>query len=118
MIAEIRHSEVAQQHAAVGVRIGAHAARALRRQLGELRFQRPVGVEKFFSFVALHPAFEQLHMIWMLAVDQYRHLVRSEGAFDLQAVDDLRPGPALRRSAARSSASAGARRRCRSRAFF
>ena len=36
VVAEVGQSQVAQQQAAVGVRIGAHAALALRRQLGEL----------------------------------------------------------------------------------
>ena len=34
----------------------------------------------------------------MLAVDEYRHLVRPERAFVRQPIDELRPGPALRRS--------------------
>ena len=36
-------------------------------------------------------------MLGMLGVDQERHLVRPEGALDLQAVDDFRSRPALGR---------------------
>ena len=34
-------------------------------------------------------------MIGMLGIDQKRNLMRSEGAFDLQAVDNFRSRPAL-----------------------
>ena len=37
-------------------------------------------------------------MIEMFGIHQDRHLVGSEGALDLQAIDDFRPGPALGRS--------------------
>ena len=36
IVAKVGHAQVAQQHAAVGVRIGAHPPVALRRQLGQL----------------------------------------------------------------------------------
>jgi hypothetical protein len=41
VVAEIRHPQVAQQHAAVGVRIRAHAPLALGRELGQFRLQAP-----------------------------------------------------------------------------
>ena len=97
VVVEVRHAQVAQQNAAVGVRIGAHPAVALRRQLGQFRHEPAILVEQFLGLVALHPAFEQLDMIGMVGIDQQRHLVRSEGALDLQAVDDFRSGPALGR---------------------
>ena len=95
MDAEIRHAQVAQQHAAVGVRIGAHPPVALRRQLGQFRHQPAVRIEQLLGLVALHPAFELRDMLGMLGIHQERHLVRPEGALDLQAVDDFRPRPAL-----------------------
>ena len=35
-------------------------------------------------------------MIGMIGIHQERHLVRSEGALDWQAIHDFRSGPALR----------------------
>ena len=50
-------------------------------------------------------------MLRVLAHVRERHLVRAPRALDRQAVDLLRPRPALRACAGRSSASAAARRR-------
>ena len=94
---EVRHAQVAQQKAAVGVGIGAHPPVALRRQLGQFRHEAAISIEQLLRLVALHPAFELLDMIGMLGVHQERHLVRSERALDLQAIDDLRSGPAFGR---------------------
>lgn len=58
---KIRHPEVAQQ-TAVRVRVGAHAAVALWRQLGEFRDETAVAVEQLLVFVALHPALELPHV--------------------------------------------------------
>ena len=97
VVVEVRHPQVSQQDAAVGVRVGAHPPVALRRQLGQLRNEPAILVEELLWPVALHPAFELLDVIGMIGVHQERHLVRSERAFNLQAVYHLRPGPALRR---------------------
>ena len=96
VVVEIRHAQVAQQHTAVGVRIGAHPPVALGRQFRQFRPEAASRVEQFFRPVALHPALELLDVIGMLGIDQERHLVRSKRALDLQAVDDLRSRPALR----------------------
>jgi hypothetical protein len=45
MGAEIRHTQIPQKNAAVGVRIGAHAAVTLRRQFGQFRHQPAIFVE-------------------------------------------------------------------------
>ena len=97
VVVEIRHAQVAQQNAAVGVRIGAHPPVALRRQFGQLRHEPAIFIEQFLGLVALHPAFQLLDMIGMLGIHQDRHLVGSEGALNLQAVDYFRSGPALGR---------------------
>ncbi len=89
MDVEVRHAQVAQQNAAVGVGIGAHPAVALRRQFGQFRHEPPIFIEQFLGLVAFHPAFKLLDMIGMLGIHQERHLVRSESALDLQAVDEL-----------------------------
>ena len=96
VVVEVRHPQVAQQGAAVGVRVGAHAPVALRRQFGQLRNEPAVLIEQLLGSVALHPAFELFDMVGMIGVHKERYLVRSEGAFDRQTVDHLRPGPALR----------------------
>ena len=95
VVVEVRHAQVAQQNAAIGVRVGAHPPVALRRQLGQFRHQPAVLIEQFLGLIALHPAFELLDMFGMLGIHEQRHLVRPEGALDRQAVDFLRPGPAL-----------------------
>ena len=95
MDAKVRHPEVAQQGAAVGMGIGAHPPLALGRELGELRDQAAAGVEQLLGLVASHPALELLDVLGMLGIDEQRHLVRPEGPLDLQAVDHLRSGPAL-----------------------
>ena len=94
VVAEIRHAQIAQQHAAVGVGIRAHASFALGREFGQFRFQAALLIEEFLRPVALEPVFQQLEVFGM-GVRVQRHLVRTEGAFDLQAIDHLRPGPAL-----------------------
>ncbi len=96
VVAEIRHPQVAQQNAAVGVGIRAHAPFALGRKFGQFRLQAALLVEEFFRPVAPQPVFQQLEVFGMGGrVIGERHLVRAEGAFNLQAIDHLRPGPAL-----------------------
>ena len=92
---EVRHPQVAQQDSAVGVRIGAHPAVALRRQFGQFRHEPATFIEQLLGLVAFHPAFELLDMLGMLGIHQQRHLVRSERALDLEAIDDFRSRPAL-----------------------
>ena len=60
VVAEIGQLQVLAQQAAVGVRVGAHAPRALRRQRPQLRHQPAIGVEQLLRLVAAHPVFEQL----------------------------------------------------------
>ena len=95
MAVEIRHAQVAQQNAAVGVRIGAHPPVALRCQLGQFRYKTAIFIEQFLGLVALHPAFKLLDVLGMLGIHQQRHLVRSERALDLQAINDFRSRPTL-----------------------
>ena len=78
--------------------IGTHAPVALRCQLGELGHQPARVVEQLLGPVALHPALEEPDMVRVLRIDEQRHLVGAESALDLQAVDDLRPRPALGRA--------------------
>ena len=52
VVAEIRHPQVAEQHAAVGMRIRTHASFALGRKFGQFRFQAALLVEEFLRPVA------------------------------------------------------------------
>ena len=92
---EIRHPQVTEQNAAVGVGIRAHASFALGCQFGQFRFEATLRVEQFLRPVAPQPVFQQLQMFGMRGRVGERHLVRTESAFNLQAVNHLRPGPAL-----------------------
>ena len=92
---KIRHAQVAQQNAAVGVRIGAHPAVALRCQFSQFRHEPPILIEQLLGFIALHPTFKLLDMIGMLRIYEKRHLVRTESALDLQTIDEFGPRPAL-----------------------
>jgi hypothetical protein len=57
--------------------------------------QPAVIVKQLLRPVAAHPGFELLDVLGVLGVDQQRHLVGAERALDLDAVNDLRSGPAL-----------------------
>ncbi|MGY4434738.1 hypothetical protein ACVWWO_007215 [Bradyrhizobium sp. F1.13.1] len=94
--AEVRQLQLLLQKAAIGVRIGAHAAIAFGRERLELGNQSAVGVEQIFRLVAAHPVFENLQMRRILAAVRDRHLMRPPKTFDLLAVDFLGAGPALR----------------------
>ena len=94
VVAEIRHPQITQQHAAVGMGIGAHASFAPGSQFGQFRFQAALALEEFLRPVAHEPVFQQFEVFGM-SPGVERHLVRTEGAFDRQAIDRLRPGPAL-----------------------
>ena len=86
-----------QQLAAIGVRIGAHAAMAGRRQRGEFLAELAALVEQLLGPVAPHPVFELRQMLGLLEIGD-RHLVGAPGALDRVAVDGLRSGPALGRA--------------------
>ena len=66
------------------------------RKFGQFRLQAALLVEEFLGPVASQPVFQHLEMFGMGGRVGERHLVRAERAFDLFAIDDLRPGPALR----------------------
>ena len=83
MVVEVRHPQVAQQNAAVGVRISAHPPVTLRCELGQFRHETAMFIEEFLCLVTLHPAFKQLDVVGMFGINEKWHLVRSEGALDL-----------------------------------
>ena len=95
VLANVRKPEVLAQQPAVGVRVGAHAPVALRRQGLELGDEPAVRVEQFLGLVAAHPVFEQLQVRRVVAHVGKRHLVRAPGPFHLVALDFLRSRPPL-----------------------
>ncbi len=98
IVAEIRHAQVPEDQAAVRVRVGAHAARAARRQVGQLGSEPAVVIEKLPGLVALHPLLEEAHVGRVLVHLPHRHLVRAPVVLGALAVDLLRAGPALGRA--------------------
>ena len=95
---ELRHAQVAQQQAAVGVRIGAHAPLCPGRQSGELCAQPTGAVEELCGAIAAHPVLE-LPQVRRVAADlRQRHLVGPERTLDGLSVHRLRPGPAFGRA--------------------
>ncbi len=96
IVAEIRQPQVAQQNAAVGVGIRTHAAFAFGCEFGQFRFQTALLVKDLLWPVAPQPVFEHREMFGIGGRVFDRHLVRAEGAFNLQAINHLRSRPALR----------------------
>ena len=111
VVAEIRHPQVAQQNAAVGVGIRAHASFALGRKFGQFRFQAALLIEEFLRPVAPQPVFQLLEVFGMGGRVGERHLVRTEGALNLQSIDHLSVPSSPWVNSERSSASADERRR-------
>lgn len=93
VLAEVGHLQIAQQQAAVGAGICAHAPVARRASSGG---ETAVRVEEFFGPVAPQPVFQHLEVFGIHRRVGDRHLMGAEGALDQPAVDDLRPGPTLR----------------------
>ncbi len=98
IVAEVGQHEVAQQQAAVGVRVGAHAARALGRERSDLGCKVAVLVEQLFRAVAAHPAFEDAQVFGLGRELGHRHLVGVKRAFDLHTVNLVGAGPSLGRA--------------------
>ena len=97
VVAEIGQPQVAEQDAAVGVRVGPHPALALGGQLAQLGDEPAALVEQLLGPVAPHPGFEELEVLGVLGRLGERHLVGPVGPLDRQAVDHLGAGPALGR---------------------
>ena len=93
---EVGQAQIAQQLAAVGVRVGTDTAVSLRRERAQFGDQAIIFVKQFFGLIAQKPIFEQLHMFGLFHGDG--HLVCAEGVFDLQTVHDFRACPALGRA--------------------
>ena len=79
VITEVRHFQVPQHKAAIGVRIGAHSSVALWSKFGQFGFELAVFLEQLFGLVASHPFFQQLQMPPFVSQIRERHLVRAPG---------------------------------------
>ena len=94
VIAKVGQAQFVEQLSTIGVRVGAHAAVASRRQRGQVVHQPAGPVEQLLRSVAPHPVLEDAQVIGFFEVRD-RNLVGAEGALDRHSVDDLRSGPAL-----------------------
>ena len=112
VVAEVGQVEVAQQRAAVGVRVRAHAARRPRgasaASSGDERARARRRAPRAGSSAASSSSAPGAP--GSRASLRQRHLVRAPRALDRQAVDHLRARSSPSACAARSSASAGASR--------
>src|SRR5215211_9426699 len=96
VVSEVGQVERLEHPAPVGVRVGAHASVAARREFRERRYQPAVLVEQLVRPVTAHPLLELAEMVGVVADIGERNLMGAEGAFDGLPVYDLRAGPALR----------------------
>ena len=93
---EIGQAQIAQEFAAVCVRVRADPVIAFGSEGAQFRFEPVIFVEQLVGLVAHEPVFEQLHMLGFFHRDG--DLMGAEAVFDLQTVHDLRARPALRRA--------------------
>jgi len=98
VVAKVRQAQRLLEQPAVRVRVGAHAARALRRQREQRGRGRPVRVEELLGPIAPHPVLEHLEVRGVRLHVRHRHLMRAPEALDLVPVDGCRRGPPLRRA--------------------
>jgi hypothetical protein len=98
VVTEVGEDEILDQASAIGVGIGAHATFPEGSESGEFREQSPLGIEEFLGPIAAEPGFDECEVLWMGGWIGERNLMGAEGAFDLEAIDDLGAGPALRRA--------------------
>ena len=89
IVAVIRHPQVMQQQAAVGMGIRTHPACPAWCELGELRLQPPLVIKELSRPIALQPFIQELQMLGVGARIGQGHLVRMECAFDPNAINDL-----------------------------
>src|ERR1700683_3197335 len=76
--------------------IRAHTAFTARGELTHRLARAAILVEELLGLIAAHPRLELGQMVGIRSNLADRQLVRSEGAFDTDAIHDLRSGPNLR----------------------
>jgi hypothetical protein len=94
----VRQLQVAQQKAAVRVRVGAHPALATRAQRAQLLAEAARLVEQLVGAVRAQPVLELAEVLRILEQLCQRDLMRAERPLGRLTVDLLRTGPALRRA--------------------
>ena len=94
VITEVRKSQVTKQLTAVCMRVGTDSSVALRSQLFEFRNQSSVLIKQLFRMIALKPVFQDLKVFRLVHHD--RHLMCTEGIFNLSSVNYPRACPSLR----------------------
>src|SRR5262245_8477882 len=80
------------------MRASAHSMVSFRSQRRHLGHQASAVIEELLRFVAAHPQVEQLQVIRVVPHTRERHLVSPERTFNRNAIDNLWPGPAFRRT--------------------
>ena len=99
VVAEVGQAQVAQQQAAVGVRVGAHAAGALRAPARRVpATSAPVVVEQLLGPVAAQPLLEQAQVLRVVARSRRAAPGGSARCPRPDPVDLVGPGPALGRA--------------------
>ena len=96
VVAEVGQHEVAEQRAAVRVRVRAHPPLALGRQRRELGHEPALLVEKLIGPIAPEPLLELTEVRGRVAHRGHRHLVRAPAVLGRLPVDLPRPRPPLR----------------------
>ena len=98
VVAEVRHVQVTQQHAAVRVRSRAEPARAGGHEAQDLGPRRAPGREQLGGPVGLQPLLQLAQVRGIGAHLRERNLVRAPRSLHRQPVHLGRPGPALGRA--------------------
>ena len=98
VITEVGHLEVAQQQPAVGVGIGAHTARATRRERGQVAAQAPRWRRTAPRRGRTAATSRAREVSRVVAHSRQRHLMGAEGPLGRETVDLLGSGPALGRA--------------------
>ena len=106
VFAKIGQPQCLLQDAAIGVRIGAHAARAGRRQRFQFGDQGAVGIEQLFRLLRSHPVFQSAKLLRIFLHIRQRNLMSAPESFQPMTFDFFGSRSSLWANVTRSSASA------------
>src|SRR5829696_1966027 len=98
VIAIVWQLQILEEQTAIRMRVGAHAALALRRQFGKFRSQLSCLVKQFLGLIAPQPLFQHSQVLRILCGLRQWDLMRTKCSLDRFAIDELWPGPTLRRA--------------------
>ena len=94
--AEVGHRQLLAQPPAVGVGRRGHPRSPSGASAASSGTSRPASSNSVCRVVRPQPLLEHPQVLGVLGQARQRHLVAAEGALDLDAVDHVGPGPALR----------------------